>query len=62
MTVVPEGSALKKALCWASETRRDHPDKGLLALVDEAGMRFNLSPNDSDALLRLLSTEEKKTT
>lgn len=62
MTVVPEGNALKKALCWASETRRDNPAKGLLALVDEAGMRFNLSPNDSDALLRLLTTEEKKPT
>ncbi|BCS98231.1 hypothetical protein DSLASN_38630 [Desulfoluna limicola] len=62
MTVVPEGSALKKALCWASEARRDHPGMGLLALVDEAGMRFNLSPNESDALLRTLSTEEKKPT
>lgn len=62
MTVVPESSALKKALIWASEARRDHPAKGLLALLDEAGMRFNLSPNDSDALLRLLTTEEKKTT
>ncbi|SCY88861.1 hypothetical protein [Desulfoluna spongiiphila] len=55
MTVVPLPERLKKALVWAAEERQDHPDKGRLALVDEAGMRFNLSPAESEALARLLA-------
>lgn len=57
-TVVPASDLLKKALTWALEERLDHPDKGALALADEAGMRFNLSPKESDALLRLLAAEK----
>lgn len=58
MTVVPKSDPLKKALTWALEERRDHPERGPLPLVDEAGMRFNLSPKESDALLRLLAAEQ----
>jgi len=60
MTVVPDSDQLKKALYWATDERRDHPDKSRLALVDEAGMRFNLSPNESDALARLLADTQPK--
>jgi len=55
MTVVPLPDRLKKALAWAMEEKMDHPAKGRLALVDEAGMRFNLSPAESDTLARLLA-------
>ena len=59
MTVIPQGSALKKALTWVADARRDHPTKEILILVDEAGMRFNLSPNESDALLHILTREKE---
>ncbi|VFQ43716.1 hypothetical protein [Desulfoluna butyratoxydans] len=55
MTVVPLSDRMKKALSWAVEEKKDHPAKGRLALVDEAGMRFNLSPAESDTLARLLA-------
>lgn len=55
MSVVPLSDRMKKALSWAVEEKKDHPDKGRLALVDEAGMRFNLSPAESDTLARLLA-------
>ncbi len=58
MSVIEEGSALKRAIIWASEARTEHPEKKTLALVDEAGMRFNLSPKESDALLHLLKGED----
>lgn len=58
MSVIARGSALKKAIVWVADARKDHPTKEILALVDEAGMRFNLSPNESDALLHILTTEE----
>ncbi|WP_300669410.1 hypothetical protein [Desulfoluna sp.] len=59
MTVVSMGDRLKNALCWVTEARRDHPEKKLLTLVDHAGMQFNLSPKESDALLRLLEGEKE---
>jgi len=34
------------------------PDKG--RLLDEAGMRFNLSPNETEALARLLRENDGK--
>lgn len=61
MTVVPEGGGLKKALRWVTEERLDHPETGLLTLVDQAGMRFNLSPKESDTLLRMLKSEKENT-
>ena len=61
MTVVPEGGGLKKALRWVVEERLDHPETSRLTLVDQAGMRFNLSPKESDALLRMLKAEKENT-
>ena len=60
MTVVQHPDRLKKALSWATEESQDHPDKGRLALVDEAGMRFNLSPAESDTLARLLAKAPRR--
>lgn len=62
MTVVPEGGGLKRALRWVAEELLDHPETRLLTLVDQAGMRFNLSPKESDALLRMLKAEKENTT
>jgi len=55
-TILPEGETLRNAVRWISETRREHPQRGLARLIDEAGLRFNLSPNDQQSLTRLLST------
>lgn len=54
-SILPEGEMLRKALTWISEMRRDNPDRGTGALIDEAGMRFNLSPRDQVTLARYLS-------
>lgn len=51
-TIMPEGGGVKKAIQWIDEERKENPDRKLLALLDEAGMKFNLSPKDSDFLLR----------
>lgn len=48
-TVVPQSELLKQAITWISEHMQE--SKGVLAkLLDEAGMRFNLSPKDQDFL------------
>ena len=48
-TVMPQSELLKQAVSWISERMRE-PRAVLARLVDEAGMRFNLSPKDQDFL------------
>ncbi len=45
-------------MAYLIEMRRDFPERPLSALIDEAGMRFNLSPLDAEALMRFFSSEE----
>jgi hypothetical protein len=53
-TIVPQGEALKKAIEWVSEQRENNPGADPEKLADEAGFRFDLSPRDSQFLLRLI--------
>ncbi len=58
VTIIPESALLSRAVAYLIETRRDFPERPLSALIDEAGMRFNLSPLDAEALMRFFSSEE----
>lgn len=51
---MPHSELLRRALEWIMAERGIHPHKPLRALLDEAGMRFNLTPNDDLALHNLL--------
>lgn len=51
-TIQPEGAALRNAVRWISEQTRDHPDRPLPALMDQAILRFDLSPADAEFLMR----------
>lgn len=54
MSILPEGEELRKAVKWISEMRQDAPERKLADLINEAGLRFNLSPNDEACLARHL--------
>ena len=54
MNIQPEGEDLRKAVKWVSEERKYNPGKELKAIIQEAGMKFDLSPLDEDFLLRQL--------
>jgi hypothetical protein len=54
--VLPPGDAAQKALRWISERRRDNPKASVVQLVDEASLRFDLTPNQAEALLRMLKS------
>jgi hypothetical protein len=56
-TIMPEGDELRNAVKWISEKRKKEPDIKIHKLVDEAGMRFNLSPKDAAFLLRFCKEE-----
>ena len=50
-TVMPEGDALRKAVKWISAEMTEQPGKPLQGLVNEAVLRFDLSPKDADFLM-----------
>ena len=57
-TVQPKSESLKKAVKWISEKRKENPDINLTRLVDDASFQFDLSPKDSQFLLRLVKNDD----
>ncbi len=53
-TILPEGDDLKKAARWIIEERTCNPQKALKNLIEEACLKFDLSPLDSDFLDRFV--------
>jgi hypothetical protein len=53
--VLPHGESLRRAIAWISECRELEPQKKVLALVEEASLRFDLSPNEEEWLLHMLT-------
>ena len=57
MSIQPDGEDLRKAVKWVSEERTYSPEKSLRALVEEAGLKFNLSPKDAAFLEKFIMKE-----
>ena len=53
MTLIEHGELVRRALEYVQEERCRRPDAPLSSLLDEAGMRFNLTPLDAAQLARL---------
>lgn len=56
-TIVPHSELLRRAVAYVNDTRSDNPTRKLPDILDEACMRFNLSPLDGEALIRLFSPD-----
>ncbi len=56
-TIISRNELVRRAAVYVAEQRREHPEHPLHTILDEAGMRFNLTPVDSAALLRLFESE-----
>ncbi len=54
MSIQPKGEDLRRAVKWVSEERKYDPGKEQKALIEEACVKFDLSPLDADFLLRKL--------
>jgi hypothetical protein len=50
--VVPLGESLRRAVQWISDRRQDAPTLPLYKIVDEASVRFDLSPSETQFLLQ----------
>ena len=53
--IIPPGELVRKAATFIAETRQANPSRSLESILDEAGMRFNLTPLDTESLRRLFS-------
>ncbi len=58
-TVMPEGAGVRKAVQWISKMREENPGQSLSLLIEQASMRYNLSPKDGEFLHRFF-TEQKE--
>ena len=45
------GEGLRRALRWLSERRREEPTAPRLKLIEEAALRFDLTPAEADFLV-----------
>lgn len=48
--LMPEGDAIRRAIKWVSGELQENPQKSAQKLVNDAVMRFDLSPKDADFL------------
>ena len=47
----PSGESLRRAVRWISGRLEEDPESALLALVDEATLRFDLTPIEAEYLI-----------
>lgn len=56
----PEGESLRKAVKWVSDESLKNPDLPVVTLVDQACIRFDLGPDDSEFLMRFVKESRDK--
>lgn len=59
-TIMPQNELHRRAVQWINDEKRERPRASLSSLVDEAGMRFNLGPQDCKFLLDFFKEEKEK--
>ena len=57
MSIMPQGEDLRKAVKWISEMRQDEPETEPRKLIEQACLKFNLSPLDAEYLDRFMRGE-----
>ncbi len=50
MSIQPEGEEIRKAVKWVSEQRKFEKKKELNRIIEEACIKFNLSPKEAEFL------------
>ena len=56
--LLPEGEELRRAVKWVSAHLQEDPGQPLHKLVQEAVFKFDLSPKDSEFLIRFYRKEQ----
>ena len=58
-TIQPESEKIRKAVKWLSEEHKYNPDKNYVKLIEEACLKFNLSPKEAAYLAKFTKTDEE---
>ena len=56
-TIQLKGEDVRQAVKWISEVLKTEPGRSLAKLIQEASMRFNLSPKDEQSLRKFYEEE-----
>jgi hypothetical protein len=56
-TVQPEGEDIRRAIKWISEERKFNPDAKDSKLIEDACLKFDLSPMDAEYLRNFMKKE-----
>ncbi|MFH0726308.1 MAG: hypothetical protein V2B19_08180 [Pseudomonadota bacterium] len=51
MNILPEGESVRKAVKWISEALIDNPGNSITALIQQASLKYDLTPKDADFLI-----------
>jgi hypothetical protein len=62
MSILPEGEQMRRAVSWVSQSRTDDPGKPLFTLIDEACLKFDLTPKDAEVLAHFFVGDASKDT
>lgn len=57
-TVQPEEEKIRRATKWLIEERKYSPDRSIAKLIEEACLKFDLSPMDAEFLQRFVKNEK----
>lgn len=57
-TVQPQGEDLRKAVKWISEEHKENPKRNYRSIIEEACLKFNLSPKDAEYLNQLVEHDK----
>jgi len=60
-TIMPQSELLRRAVAQVDSAMKDHPEKSLHWHIEDAAMRFNLSPRDAESLLRFFEDSDDAT-
>jgi hypothetical protein len=58
-TIMPESEHVQKAIKWVSTNLEEKDAHPLKKLIQEAILKFDLSPKDSDFLMNFFANREK---
>jgi hypothetical protein len=58
-TIMPESEHVQKAIKWVSTNLEENGDASLKKLIQDAILKFDLSPKDSDFLMNFFANRGK---
>jgi hypothetical protein len=59
-TIQPQGESIRQAVKWISAELQEDPNKRIRGLIQEAALKFNLSPLEEEYLVSFYRGEMKQ--